>query len=427
MENIYSVASSSSSTTYGNIMAFLKEHITQQFPMGFFKDINLASEIAYVNVRRRLGRNTLREFAKLERPFMTITPQIQPMSGDMYLYDIPLTKTYYQVEYGLEKSTLFQMISNKTDGYRLDYKINRDRIQFEVSITVDTLIQQLDLYKYMINHITWDNPYAVKTSLEAMIPREIVKQMGFLSNIDIDSEKSNQVPVILQMMNRCSTYPITYKIRNGTALDEFFMYYNAEVLMCFEDISLENRARKGFADDFYQIRFNCWVEFNLPALFALIGYRPKPKGLDVTLVSKNHDGYHDLIPLYTISNFYARYPAERNGYLYYTSFRFKTECRGRRTFDTINIKSLFEDWRLGVISQYQSNNIPMITLIDPIVLQDGSEKIADWDIDWTTYDLKIDNADDKATYCLILYINNNLFNEEKIEKVESVMNDKARI
>ena len=36
----------------------------------------------------------------------------------------------------------------------------------------------------------------------------------------------------------------------------------------------------------------------------------------------------------------------------------------------------------------------------------------------------IDNADDKATYCILIYINNNLFAEHIINDMEYTMNDK---
>ena len=42
-------------------------------------------------------------------------------------------------------------------------------------------------------------------------------------------------------------------------------------------------------------------------------------------------------------------------------------------------------------------------------------------------DLTIEKADNKSTYCLILYINNNLFSEEKIEDTENTQTDKPRL
>lgn len=428
MEYIYTEASSSSSTTYGNIMAFVKERLTQCFPIGFFKDVNMTSEIAYVNVRRRLGRNTLNELKKLERPFMTISPRINVPTGDQYLYDIPLTKNYDNMEYGIDINTLFPIIRNLDDNYTFLYKLNRDQIQFEVTITVDTQIQQLDIYKYLVNHFTWERPFTVKSSLEAMIPREIIKNMCILSNIDIDNTKSNQIPIALQMLNRWTKYPITYKIRNGTALDEFFMYYNAEILMTYNDLSIEDVSRKNFADDFYQIRFNCIAEFNLPGLFLLTGNKKKPKELDIDLLVKEKDGYHDLIPLFTINNFFQRYPSERNGFMYYINTRFQTDCENGKNVDYLDISVLFDNDKISTISRYMANFIPIETLIECILLKDG-EIVSDnnWFIDWSKFELKISDADNNATYCLIIYINNNLFMEEIEGKIDNLFIDKPNL
>jgi len=428
MQNIYTLASSSSSTTYGNVMAFIKDYIVHLFPIGQFKDVNLTSEIAYVNVKRRLGANTLKEMSKLERPFMVITPQIQIPSGDQYLYDIPLTKNYDNIEYAIQSNTLFPLIVNKADGHYLTYKLNRDQIQFDIAITVDTRIQQIDLYKYMVNTLTWERPYSVIGSLEAMIPREVIKHYNLLENIDIDDSKSNQIPIALQNMNKRSSYPITYKIRNGTSLDEFFMYYRAEMIVTLSDLSMDEISRKNFADDFCQVRFNCSVEFNLPGFFAIIGGGPKPRELEVDLRVKEADGYHDLIPLFTINNFFSRYPSEKNGFIYYANSRFKTDCDNNQGIDHLDISVLFDDAKLDVISRYDANFIPIETLVDIIILKDQDELPNNlWYIDWAKRELTIEQADNDATYRIIIYINYQLFNEEESVEIENLQRDKSKI
>lgn len=429
MESVYAVASSSSSTTYGNIMTSFKEIIMQHFPVNFFKDVNLTSEISYVNIRRRLGRNTLNEMSKLERPYLTINPQIQPPNGDQYLFDIPLTKNFDNMEYGIQKNTLFQLLKNDTDDYTLLYKLNRDQIQFEVTITVDTLIQQLDLYKYMLNHFVWDRPFTTKSSLEAMIPREMIRSVGLLSNIDIDDKDSNPIPIILNMMNRRSSYPITYKMRNGTALDEFFMYYNVELLINYTDLNIDQVSRKGMADDFYQITFHASVDFNLPGAFVLVGNKPKPKCINIVLDSKNPDGSHDLVPLYTINNFYSKYNPMKNGFILYTSSRFQTEHDPKTLRDTLDMTVLFDQPYIDTLCKYYANNIPMQTLANIILVKDGEELVEekDWYMDWNSMNLVIENADDSATYCVIIYINNILFNENIMNDMEDKRVDKKEL
>ena len=425
MDNIYTVASTSSSTTYGNIMATFKDLIIQKFPYNFFKDISLSSEIAYVNIRKRLGRNSLREISKLERPYMMINPQIQPPNTDLYLADTPLTKNFDNMEYGLRKGTLFQIINNATDHYGLFYKLNRDQIQFEITITVDTLIQQLDLVKYLNNHLVWERPFTVKTSLESMIPRDIIKNMGLISNIDID--KPHQTPIMLQMMNKYSRYPITYKMRNGTAMDEFFLYYNAEILINLTDLSPEQVNRRNMADDYYQITFRATVDFNLPGVFALIGDEPRPDIVQVDLESKNPFGPSDLIPLFTINNIYSKYKQERNGYVLHSNTRFQTERDPITKSDTLDLSALFDINYINVINRYNANNVPMETLLDIILLKDGEElNPDDWSITWNNLKLKIDEADDNATYCIIIYVNGKLFNENITNDIEDVSSDKPK-
>ena len=429
MDNIYTIASSSASTTYGNIMTFFKEYLTQNFSANFFKDITVTSEISYVNIRKRLGRNTLNEMAKLERPFMTIEPQIQPPNSDLYLFDIPLTKNFDNMEYGFQKNTLFPIIKNTQDEYKLMYKLNRDQIQFEVRITVDTLIQQLDLYKYMLNHFVWDRPFTQKTSLESMIPREIINHIGFLSNIDLLNTKVNAVPFILQYMNRWSNYPITYKMRNGTSLDEFFMYYTANLMITLNDLSTDQVNRKGMTDDFYQITFRGVIDFNLPGVYVLLGNKPKPDELKVTLESIGKNGTTDLVPLFTINNFYSRYESTRNGYMLYTSSRFQTERNPSTHKDSLCIDILFEDSYIEVINRFNANNIPIKTLLDLILVKDGVELIqdTDWSFNAKKMELTINEADDDATYCILIYINNNLFTENITNLIEDTKTDKPKL
>lgn len=425
MENIYTIASSSSSTTYGNIMTAFKEMLTQCFSANYFTQIFLASEISYVNIRKRLGRNTLNEMAKLERPFMNIVPQIQPPSGDMYLYDIPLTKNFDNMEYGIQKNTLFPIAKNNQDGYAFYYKLNRDRIEFEVTITVSTLIQQLDLYKYLLNHMVWERPFTVNRSIEAMIPKEIIRNMGKISGINID--ESQGPAIMLRTINEISRYPITYKMRNGTSLDEYFMYYAAQLLITYTDLSIDQVSRKNMIDEFYQISFKASVEFNLPGSFILTGNDPRPDIINVSIKSQNQDGSHDLIPLYTINNFYARYTQVKNGYVMHTSTRFQTERDPNTKKDTLDMSVLFEEPYLNVIKKFHTKNIPIGTLVDLILLRDGEElNDNSWSVNWGNFNLMIENADDSATYCLIIYINNNLFSENIINDIEDSQVDKPR-
>lgn len=423
MDNIYAVASSSSSTTYGSVMVAFKEEIIRKFPPNQFTDVHISSEVAYVNFRRRRGRNTTNEIAKLKKPYMTIQPQIQPPNGDMYLSDIPLTKNIGNVEHNIMTRSLFPLIINKEDGYSLMYKMNRDQLQFDCRIRVETLIQQIDLYKYMQNHIWWDNPHIVKAPIEAMIPREIVSQMNMLSNIHINDTKTNQIPTALVNMNHFACFPITYKMRTGTASDEFFMYYTPELIVTLTDLSPEGGNMRNMISDYYEITFRATVDFNLPGVFILVGEKPKPDTLKISLDVNDH-GTHDLIPLYSIHNLTSKYQDD-DGYVFLTLARFQTESDPKTKKDTISLDVLFDEKQLNVIRSYVKNELPTEALVHLYITKNNEPlDTGESDIKWSTMTLTINNADDTATYTILIYVNGVLFNEELGIVRDKAMRDK---
>lgn len=425
MENIYSVASTSSSTTYGNVMEVFKEMIISNFPPNFFRDIHMASEISYTNIRRRLGRNTRNEFKKLERPFIVINPQIQPQE-DGYLQNIPLTKNYDNIESGLTKATLFPIIQDPEHQYELVYKLNRDQIQFEITITLDTLIQQLDLYKYMVNHFVWERPFVYKTALESMIPRSIVSMMGKLTQIDVFDKNTNQTPIMLQWMNAHSVFPITYKMRNGTSLDEFFLYYTPSLLITYSDLSADGVNRRNMADDYFQITFRASVEFNLPGRYALIGTKPRWDVFDIDLDIVNNDNTHDIIPMFTVNNLFAKYSYDKNGFKLYTTTRFKSEESCHEKKDVLPFGTLFEDSYIAEMKTCYASNIPMNTLCKFILLENSKELVEDidWRINWNTLEIEIIKSNKFVTYTLIVYVNNIHFMNTFIDRIQRNRIDK---
>ena len=429
MENIYTIASTTASTTYGAAITIVKEYLMKLFPIHKLKDVHISSEIASMNIRRRLGRNTTKELSKLERPYMVINPQLQSPNSDLYLYDIPLTKNFDNMEIGVQRNTLFPILRNETDCYTLNYKLNRDQLQFEVSITVDTQIQQIDMYKYILNHFVWERPYVIESSLEAMIPREMILYMGRLSNIDIMDTKRNQIPTMIHMMNRNSRYPITYKMRNGTGLDEFYMYYNAHLLINFTDLNVDSVNRRGMADDYYQLTFRVTLEFNLPGVFVLTGHKPRPKAIAVDLKVEEEGNSYDLIPMYTVNNLYAKYTQDRNGFSLYMTSRFKTEKEQHQKKDTLNLSVLFEQEYLDIFKQYYETGSNMHTLCEIYLIKDGTElqETVDWSMSWDTMNVEITKSDYIATYCIVIYINRKLFNDLIVLYIDHTKNDITKL
>jgi hypothetical protein len=307
------------------------------------------------------------------------------------------------------------------------YKLNRDRIEFEVTITLSTVHQQIDVYKAMLNVFTWDNPIYTNTSLEAVLPKSFITYFGQLIDIDITDTEVNNIPELLQSINSNSQYPITYKMRNASSLDEFYMYYKHNILTTFSDLSLDQGMKKNMADDTFNITFKVSMEFNLPGLFLIIGDTPRYE-LDVSLkVDDYYSNASEFIPIYTFNNLYSDYMSRIDGYRLYTSSIFTTN-KDASDVDTLDITPIFEQNYIDIINEYLLNSNPIETLIRLIILKDKTELVedTDWAIDWATLIVTINTVDSTSTYRLLVYIDGIKFNDRLAEIADTDRNDKNK-
>lgn len=431
MEGIYAIASSSSSVTYGNIASYIKEWLLKRFPPNFFPYVSISSELAYRNMRRQLGVASPNEMAKRQKPWLIIRPRIEIPNDNMYLYDIPLTKNFDNIEYGVDKNHLFPFIKDTDNGYKILYKINRDIITFDITITVSTFLTQIDLYKALVNQFVWNRPFTEIASLEAMIPRDFINTASKVSNINIESNINGRqmIPILIQHLNKFSDYPITYKMRNSTALDEFFMYYNTEVLLTFSDLSLDDGVKKNMVDDMHNINFRVTAEFNLPGVFFLAGTKLEIKNIYMNIATKRIDNTYDYTPLYTFENLYNKYRPIVDNFRLYVSSVFQTDKEKDGIKDTLDLSALIEDNHLQVLKENYHNNLPMSTLVKIFVIKDSIELIEDqdWRMNWNTLELEINNSNHESTYRFIIYFNTILMNERIVELVEDAKTDKSKI
>lgn len=427
MEGIYTVASSSSSATYGNVMCAIKEMLLTGFPPNYFNYTYVSTELAFYSLKRFLGPNTDNELRKKELPYLTIKPTFPVPNGDGFMYDTPLTKNYDNTTYGIDRRELFPILKDETNLFSLMYKINRDRIEFDITVTVGTLNQEIDVYKYIINTFLMEQTFSHVSSLEAMIPRPIICYLGKLSQNDITDPNKNQVPILLKYLNANSKYPITYKMRNASAQDEFFMYYNQTLCITMSDISLSDANKKGFADDTFEITFHMTVDFNLPGKFILLGDSEKNQGYTIDLTASNSSGtIKDYVPFYTMTNLYMTYKATLNGFRMYNSSMFKTD-KDNTTDDKLNISEVFEDSYLSVIKDYNTFNTSIDTIVKLYILKDRVELVqgTDWKMDWNSMSLTLIDPDSESTYRLLVYVNATIINERLAKYQDNNNKDKS--
>ena len=427
MDSIYTVASNCSSVTYGNIAQHIREYVRNLFPKDFFKYETISSEIAYRNIRRQLGANTRKDLAKRTKPYLIIRPVIT-VPDEMYLYGTPLTTNMDHVEQSLSKNALLPIIQDTSTGIGLSYKLNRDKIEFQVTVTVSTMYQQIDLYKSLANTIFWNRPFTKRFPMESMIPRGIISVFAGLQHIDINKERYAS-DILLDYLNTNSSYPITYKMRNGTSKDEFFMYSNQEVLLTLEDLQIDEGSRKNMADDMYNITFRVTAEFNIPGLFVLYGseaLKEKAMGKEVRVEMSVNDQLS--FPLFTIENLFGD-SEDYEGFRKFRTSIMEMEPDKITGNDETDLSFLLNDEIVSIIRFYCSNKMDMNTLIHLNMYKNSDQLVEgeDYSIDWYKTKLTTFKPSKDASYRMIMYINMIKVNELLVEYTDNNSTDRPNI
>lgn len=433
MQCIYTLGTSSSSHTYGNVASAVKEILTRYFTPNFFTYIYIDSKIAWKNIAEVLGNGDA-EIKKRHYPFMIITPRFNTGDGDRFLYHTPLTMNMDNTVTGLSRNTLFPVIMDRGNSLELAYKINRDRVEFEIELRLKSLSQQLDIYKNLENQILWDRPYLEPSALESMIPKSMIDYIGKMAGIDITSvpranterkgDSTSQVPLIMRYLNGHSRYPITYKVRNSTSVEEFFLYYKTKLLLTFTDLTLGDANKKNSVDEYYSLTFRVQVDFNLPGLYVLMGtHEKKFHGLKFDAVVSTPQGdISDLIPLYTYTNLYDRYDTDTmDGFTFYSSTIVQSEEQNQGKDEIVNMEDIIPSDHLRVLSTLVNDGVPPETVFRFRLLQNSKDLGTncetmesgqhEWDIDWDRLQIIIHNADMLMTYRIIIYANMIQLNE----------------
>ena len=253
MQGLISYANGSVSSLYGCIGYTVQDMIIKELGPKFFNYVTMASELATRNVRRVLGPNSNREIVKRQKPELIIQPTFAAMDESGPLQGIPLTSNFHNLQYRTDKRYLLQAIKDNQYGYTLKFKLNRDRIDYDITIVLDTLEQQINVYKILQNKFVWNITQGMEVALESVIPKRLIGMIGKICNMDLD-QHPDYIPILLRRLNGCSAYPITYKIKNSTATDEWFLYYTHAVHFTFTDLSLESGSKRGMSEDRYPMQ-----------------------------------------------------------------------------------------------------------------------------------------------------------------------------
>lgn len=395
----YAVSSAGLAHTYGNATAYMTEFIKGLFPPNYFKTVHINSTIAYREFN--IFKNSRREFIKKQKPMLIIRPRLELFDNDNFLEGTYLTTRIMDNYMDVDFSNLQPFIENMNDKIRVKYLLNRIKMFFDVSIVVETKMEQINYAHYLKNRIRHDRPFFLQTSFENHIPREIIsvyaKEVGLSLNNDDD------VKHVLDSLNSNSYYPITYKMKNSTGNDEFFRFYPVNIDTTVSSLSLDDGGKKDMVDDAYGISFTVSTEFNTAGLYYY--FTESPEVIDEIRFSMTCDQGKTIIPIFTISNLYDDIQMPP-GWNMYISPMYKVDYTG--VSDQLDFSSLINVSLKEAIKYHIDHNIPLDTFIQAFVMKDNKKMDitkGEYEIDFENLILTTHNANEVSTYRLIIYVN----------------------
>ena len=412
MDCIYSSATTSASHIFSNVTKAIESYIERKLPVGLLKGRSISTTMAPRFFKKYRNRNT--DWDKQEKPFMVIRPTIETPEADGFLQNTLYTRQD-GTEITVSRGGIQEFLKDKERGLSMGFKINRNKMTFDIGIRFNTQMQMIDTWHYLFNVLRWDVPGYVNTSLESMIPKVVLIRLGEVLGLDIT--KDVNIPLMIKYLRTHSTYPITYKMRNSTSQDEYFLYYRQNLLITFSDLQMDEGQKKGMADEFFTLSFKCTAEFNNMGSYALIGSQKLYKKVAIELETGNAIDIGSFTPIFSYDMSNDDPKLERLGYKPMISTMIKTDIDKHGKDDTVEIHYLLSGPVEAVIDNMLAQDLDMSILFQVRMAKglDGEMSDTDFEIDWTRKLIIIHNSDKYATYRLNMYVNLAYLNNRIIE------------
>lgn len=268
----YVMALSSTAHTYGNVLATLQHWALDVFSKVDFKTVHVNSHIAHSQILRTPPQSHI----KKAKPMILFSPRIE-YDEDTFLKGTLITEK----RGGLHTTGTNGVVELKPFFYDMNNNVSivftetRRCMMLDVIVQFDTLIEQLNYMDFLKNELDWNRPFDINTWLESYISTELLSMLSEVSGVPIYNELDHTVTDFLNYMNSNSNYPVTYKIMGCTGKDEFYRYYQTNILTTLTNLNKNDGENVNHIMTNYNITFTIRAEFWSPGLLYLMSDRIK--------------------------------------------------------------------------------------------------------------------------------------------------------
>lgn len=274
--------------TFGNVACEAMEFIKSYFLDGFFQTEHISTKISY---RQFDMLKAQKEFWKHKKPILILKPRVDIDDSSVAGYGSAshsrITNSKYPVEFG----ETHPVIVDRKHGVMLRYALNRIKLYYDVAIIVQTYNEQQNLAHSLKNRLVPPTPYYLASTLEACIPKGIIqpisKHLGFAKD---DPEITAGT---IHYLNTYGKVPFTYKLKNGSGTNEYFMLYDTRIEIIPSDINTDDGESINMVNDTYTIGLTMSFEFNSIGTWYVFlkngdeNYITNPTDTEIDIMNRN--------------------------------------------------------------------------------------------------------------------------------------------
>lgn len=411
----YSMAAASMAHTYGNIATFANSFLLSLFPPNYFKTDYINSTIAYKDFATY--NNNRQEFIKKQKPMIILRPRIEIDTLD----ELPINQTYlaqriYDINNDdIETGNLQNFFYDRDNKRQIQFLLNALRINFDVTIAVETQMEQINLVHYFKNRVRQNWEMSMVVGLESFISRDIMYLLAKDAGYEdvFTTSKENRIGEFLSYVNNNSMYPVTIKYKNASGRHEFFRYHHSHVNMNITGLSIDDPNKKNQVTDECLINFTLRCDFNTAGLYVYLSNN------DTVFEEFEKEGLYEgmgdifadkLLSVTTPQIIYNR--TLPNGWQIYTTPAFDIDSDERPyplDFSVLLNASLME-----AIKYHKKHGIPLTVFMDAEVVKGDrvmDPKRKEYEIDWENLTLYVYNCTKNIDYRFVLSVNTVYLND----------------
>lgn len=404
----YSMAAASMAHTYGNVTSFMNNWLLSLFPENYFKTNYISSTIAYKDMASYKSSTTA--FVKKRKPMLVIRPRIELDTMD----ELPINQTYLanriydMASDDIDTGNLQNFFLDKKNHRQIQFLLNALRINFDVTIVVETYMQQINLAHYFKNRVRQEWDLRLNANLESFISRDIMYLLAKDSGFEDVFENGERMGEFLSYVNSHSIYPVTVKYKNSSGRHEFFRFHPAWLNVAISGLSMDDGTKKGQIQDSFMINFTVRCDFMTAGMYNYVSdndavfneFKPNQELADGA----------EIIPLLTPQEIFTEPLPE--GWNIFTMPLFEIDTD--KVPYPLDFSVLLNTSLNEAVRYHKENGIPMDVFLHVDVTKNGrimEVERGEYEIDWENLTLYVYNCNHIQDYRFILSVNTQYLND----------------